>query len=133
VPNADPKKEKARKKKIAQFKATIMCCQVFEWSMDHELNHVRACEARQKEGKKLTAEDLANEEATEHQKQIDKLKDLLERAKDHCTNKEPTMEKYDENCEGSMRARVEDATERLKRVAEAVKQSKKSAPRKPRK
>lgn len=130
VPNADPQKEKARKKKIAQFKATIKCCQVFEWSLEHELDHVKACEARKKEGKKLTAEDLANEEAAEHQKQIDKLKDLLARATDHCKNKQPTMEKYDENCEGSMRARVEDAAERLKRVAEAVKQSTKSTPRK---
>lgn len=134
VPNADPRKEKARKKKIEQFKAATMCCQVFEWSMDHELNHVKACEARKAAGKKPTAEDLANEEAGEHQRQIDKLKDLLERAKDHCTNKKPTMEKYDENCEGSMRARVEDSTERLKRVAEAIKQSSKSTPsKKPRK
>jgi hypothetical protein len=126
VPNADPKKEAARKKKVAQFKATTKCCQVFEWSMEHELDHVRACEARNRDGKKLTAEDLANEEAKEHQQQVDKLKDLLNRAKDHCNNKEPTMAKYDENCEGSMRARVEDATERLSRVADAIKATKKS-------
>jgi hypothetical protein len=126
VPNADPKKERERKKKLEQFKATTKCCQVYEWSVEHELDHVKACEARNRDGKKLTAEDLANEEAAEHQKQIDKLNDLLKRAKDHCENKKPTLQKYDENCEGSMRARVEDAQERLSRVAEAVKQSKPS-------
>jgi hypothetical protein len=131
APAADPKAEKARKKKIAQFKAATMCCQVLEWSMEHELDHVKACEARNKENKMPTAEDLANEEADEHQKQIDKLKDLLARAKDHCTNKEPTMQKYDEFCEQSMVMRIQDATERLSRVAAAVKQSKKSG--KPRK
>jgi Skp family chaperone for outer membrane proteins len=125
VPNPDPQKEKARKKKVAQFKATTKCCQVFEWSMQHELDHVRACEARNRDGKKLTAEDLANEEANAHQQQVDRLKDLLERAKDNCENKQPSMSRYDENCEGSMRARVEDATERVKRVADVVKQSKK--------
>jgi len=125
----DPKAERARKQKVAQFKKATKCCQLFEWSVEHELNHVKACEARNRDHIKPTAALLAKEDADEHQKQIDKLNDLLKRAKDNCENKKPTMQKYDENCEGSMRARVEDATERLSRVAEAAKQSKKPGTR----
>ncbi len=132
VVKTDPKEEKKRKEKLRKFKKLSMCCQVFEWSVEHELNHIEACEQRKSAGKQPTAADLANEEAAEHQKQIDKLKDLLERAKDHCTNKKPTMDKYDEFCEGNMKMRIQDAAERLSRVAEAIKQQPKK-PGKPKK
>lgn len=77
VPKKNPGQEKARKEKVEKFKKNIKCQEIFDLSVQHEKNHVDACEKRKKDKIKVTAEDLAREEMQEYQKMIDELNKIL--------------------------------------------------------
>lgn len=85
IPKKDPKEEKARNEKIEKFKKTVKCKEVFDLSLRHEENHVKACMERKAVGRRLTSVILAEEEAQEHQKMIDELNKILDSIKKKCT------------------------------------------------